>query len=118
MTPDAGTPVTRALRSKELFDRPELMGKEVDLEMYEERLDSEHSSIANPGELDVEVVDVGARRLEIAWADHKPLKMSDIEIPVRVHATLRKGRLGLRLEATKIEHFPFPPPVEPFCNYR
>ncbi|MBA2543386.1 MAG: hypothetical protein H0V17_27340 [Deltaproteobacteria bacterium] len=111
VTPDAGTPVTRALRSKELFDRPDLIGKEVDVEMYEKMLDSKHSSVANPGELDVEVVDVGGSRLEIAWADHKPLKMSDIEIPVRVHATLRKGR-GLRLEATKIEHFPFPPPVK------
>jgi hypothetical protein len=110
--PDAGRPVTRALRSKELFDRPDLIGKEVDVEMYESMLDSEHSSIANPGELDVEVIDVGASRLEIAWADGKPLKMSDIDLPVRVHATLREGQHGLRLEATKIRHFPFPPPVK------
>jgi hypothetical protein len=110
---DAGpSPVTRVFRSKELFDRPDLMGKEVVVDMYESMLDDQHSSIANPGELDVEVEDVGANRMEIAWADHKPLRMSDIEIPVRVHATLRQGRLGLRLEATKIAPFPFPPPIK------
>jgi hypothetical protein len=108
---DAGT-VSHALRSKQLFDRPDLMNKEVDVDMYEPMLDDQHSSIANPGELDVEVEDVGANRLEIAWADHKPLAMKDVEIPVHVHATLRQGRLGLRLEATKIEHFPFPPPIK------
>ncbi len=107
---DAGVSVS--LRSKDLFDRPDLMDEEVVVDMYESMLDAQHSSIANPGELDVEVEDVGPKRLEIAWADHKPLAMKDIDIPVRVHATLRQGRLGLRLEATKIEHFPFPPPVK------
>lgn len=110
---DAPAPTTAArMRAKELFDRPDLMDKEVDLDLYETVRDENWSSIANPGELDIEVEDVGANRLEIAWADHKPLAMKDVEIPARVHATLRQGRLGLRLEATQIVHFPFPPPVK------
>ena len=105
-------PAANAIQAKELFDHPEWIGTVVHVDLDAPMLDDEHSSIAAHGELDVEVEDVGAKRLALARADHTPITMARTIAPVHVVATLREAPHGLRLEATSIEHFARPAPIK------
>ncbi len=107
--PDAAAPT--AIQAKDLFDHPEWIGTVVHVDLDAPMRDAEYSSIAEHGELDVELEDVGANRLALARADHTPITMAGTIAPVHVVATLREGRHGLRLEATSIEHFARPAPI-------
>jgi hypothetical protein len=110
--PPVTPPAPKAIQAKELFDHPEWIGTVVHVDLDAPMLDDEHSSIAAHGELDVEVEDVGAKRLALARADHTPITMARTIAPVHVVATLRDAPHGLRLEATSIEHFARPAPIK------
>jgi hypothetical protein len=100
-----------AVHAKELFDHPEWIGTEVRVDLFEPFYDSEHSSAAGPDELDVEVADVGPKRLALAPAEHQTLP-ANLRPPVHVRATLREAAHGLRLVASAIEPFEFPKPTK------
>jgi hypothetical protein len=102
----------KANQAKDLFDHPEWIGTVVDVDLDAPMLDDESSSLAVHGELDVEVEDVGANRLALARADHTPITMAGTIAPVHVVARLRETSQGLRLEATSIEHYARPAPIE------
>ncbi|MFT3697146.1 MAG: hypothetical protein QM831_28650 [Kofleriaceae bacterium] len=108
---DAGPP-TKTIHAKELFDHPEWIGKTVRVDLDEPMRDSDWSSLAAPGELDIDVADVGPKRLELARADGKYISMQDSPPPAYVTATLRESAHGLRLEATSIEPHAWPKPIE------
>ena len=96
--------------AKDLFDHADWIGQELTIDLFEPMLDSDHSSGAQPGEYDVEVTDVDARRLVLAPGTLKQLP-GLLHPPTRVRGTLEATAHGLRIRVAELTPQSFPVPV-------
>lgn len=108
-SPSAPRPVVLHVPN-DIHDHPELVGQEIDLDVYEPIRDMTMSSGAGPGEYDVDVEDVGPWRFKIAPAEGTTLP-SDLKAPLRVRGSATKTAHGVSFLARGVESLPFPAPT-------
>jgi len=127
--PDAAAPAApatviakadpKAKRAKELFDHADWIGAPIQVEIYEPLYDADHSSAADAGGYDIQVADVGPKRLGVTPAQSPAEKAAgalaalaaDLRPPIRVRGVLGRSRIGLRIIAHEIEQLSFPEPT-------
>jgi hypothetical protein len=105
----AVAPPTPATVSNDLFDHPDWIGETVTFEVYEGMYDDAHSSGAPKGGYDVQVVDIGAKRLQLA-PESPGKRLPALRSPVRVTGKLTAFEHGLRVLVRDTEQLEFPKP--------
>lgn len=91
-------------RAKQLFDHPEWIDTVVTVDVVEPLYDFEHSSGADPGQYDVEVADVGAKRFKLVPAQGK---LDTLHPPIRVRGKLEATEHGVQIVVDQVT--PLPP---------
>ncbi len=116
------------MRARNLFTHADAwMGRSLTVDVYEPLYDSEDSSAANPGQVAVEVEDVGTGTLDLVPARNAADRHAGaldalpdgLAPPIRVLATLGRddrrqtssGRVWLLLVVHRITPLPFPEPA-------
>lgn len=105
------------MRPAALFERDELIGSEVAVDIYEPLRTSRDSSLAGPGEVSVSVTGLAALMLVGGAIGELPA----LRPPIRVRGVLRRdaarearsGRTWRLIEVSAIETLEYPAPAEP-----
>jgi hypothetical protein len=103
----------------DFVDHPDLIGKDIVVDVFEALWDADHSSGADEGEYSVDVVDVGPWRFKISPAESQmereagglPSLPADLRPPIRVHGVVVPAKWGVRLVAHALEQLEFPTPT-------
>lgn len=109
----------RARAAHELFEHLEWLGREVVVDIIEPIIDAEHSSVPDPGEVEVEVQDVGPKRLVLSPAASAEERTAGAveRLPARLRAPLRVTGIvaprphGIRLIVHEIRPLAAPHPA-------
>lgn len=109
-TPPRSPPPVVSHVPNDIHDHPELIGQEIDLDVYEPIRDMTMSSGAGPGEYDVDVEDVGSWRFKIAPAEGTTLP-SDLKSPIHVRGVATKTAHGVAFLTKRVDSLPFPAPT-------
>lgn len=109
----AATPIAvdpkGVVRARDVIEHPEWAGRVLTIDLYDDLLDSAHSSLPEDGEYGVDVEDVGPERMVLVPGALSRLPGS-LAPPLRVVAKVSRNDRGTRLAAVSIQKLTWPAP--------